>query len=138
MLGEQILFTDGNKIVSEAVSVVAGRCVILDTSNEGKVKYPTSSNMREFAGVVQEKEVLVNRAVTLAIFGDIKCIAAAAITIGDEVYMYGTAGKVAKVPLAVTPETCYWSIGIALETVTTDGDQVLIRLHGNTKQVDTV
>jgi len=135
MLGEKILDRD-TKVLNEADGVLAGRCVIMDTANEGKVKYPTSSNLRIFAGVVQYA-VATNRQVTLATLGDVLCIAASAITIGDEVYMYGTAGKVASVPIGTTPEADYYSIGVAQTTATLDGDQVLVRLHGGTKLIET-
>jgi len=135
VLGEQIIITDGNKIVNQTGGVVAGRCVVIDTTDENKVKYPTASNARLFAGVVQDKSVDNGKPVTLAIFGDVKCIAASAINIGDEVYLYGTAGKIAAVPLESTPVDYYWSIGVALDNAAQDGDQVLVRLHGNTRQV---
>ena len=133
MLGEKILDRD-TKVLNETPGVLAGRCCMLDTANEGKVKYPTGSNLANFGGVFQYP-VADTRQATLAILGDVLCIAAGIIAIGDEVYMYGTAGKVARIPMGVTPSLTYNSIGVAQTAAAADLDQVLIRLHGNTRQV---
>lgn len=119
MIGEAII-QSLSSILNETNGVVAGRCLILD-STENQVKYPTGSNLRTFAGVTNSATAN-GRGVSLVKEGLCHVTAAGAIAIGDHLYMSGTAGKVAAIPIGVTPSATYWCVGRAESAANADND----------------
>jgi hypothetical protein len=109
-----------------------GLVVIWDGTLENYVKLPGGANCTGVAGVnnfaATVSTVNTIKQVSICSDGDVYCIAAHNVAIGDQVMVHGSDGYVMAVPAGATPAAAYNPIGEALTAATQAGDRILVRL----------
>ncbi len=100
MAGQHMVF-DVSSIVTETAGVTAGYGVILDTTLEDGVKYPTSNNSNLFAGVMMQTVSAANvtagkNQVERRVLGNAEAKISANVTLGQYGYLL-TTGKFAPI-----------------------------------------
>lgn len=107
---------------ADAAMTNANRVVMLDTSAARTVKAPTANTDVPF-GVIKQTASAAGIQLEVVTRGRVKICAAAAITRGSYVQINGTGGKVK------TLVGTGYQVGVALDSVTTDGDLVEVDVN---------
>lgn len=131
MMGESKIKSLGSK-VGQSGGFLSGRAVMWDVTKENTVINPTV-NTNNFAGIADYTVansadgviLATTKQISLTPYGDVECIAAAAIAVADYVYISSTDGKLSKIP--ATAGT--WNvIGQAVSAALTNLDRFIVRL----------
>lgn len=128
--------------VNETNGMVWKRFAMLDTSNQGCVKYPTSDGVGNIKGVtltgnpngINDATVLDGKNISLGESGDAIVTASGTIGIGDLIMAEALTGKAKTIPVGSTPTGDYEKCGEAL-TAAADGEDVLVSLQIPTSTV---
>lgn len=122
---------EGNDILSlgyraEGVSGIGAHLAVVAGTADDQVKLPGAANAAGFVGFSLDAQATEGKHISVREAGTCIAIAAGAIDRGNLCKIAGTSGKIT--PIATTGATAQEVVCEALQTVTTDGDQVLVKI----------
>ena len=104
-----------------------GTCVKLDTSGKmGDVVACSAAGDHAFGVACEDPAAGPSEAVKVQRLGVAKCLAAAAVSLGDLVYVADTSGRGGTAPAPGVSDK--WIVGTALEAATAAGDLISVSL----------
>lgn len=119
--------------IEDAAGVLQFRAVVRGAA-AGGVKKPSAEGEGKFVGVTREAQATQNKNVPVQTTGIATCVAAAAISYGDAVYIGDNTGKVkscqtALAAVLVNPAANLYVIGYAETAAADDGDHIKVSLQ---------
>lgn len=84
---------------------------------------PDANNTAKFLGLAQDTAAAVSDAISVRIAGVGLATAYSTFSVGDRLYVYDTAGRLAVIPTNATP-SYYNQVAVALEAATATGNVV--------------
>lgn len=124
MFGEQKI-ANQSYTVNEVNGVAAARVVVIDPTDPVKIKYPAGANARKTVGVTNNA-VLYDKPASICVLGVVYVQIASAVVAGDKLCTGDAEGRVAAIPVGVTPAGNYWCVGEARSSGDTLDDLVLM------------